>query len=284
MRRTLPIALLALLTVTLAACSGELDLVSVPTATPTLTEMPPTATPTFIPSVTPLPTATATPLPTATPQELTATPAEDGQASEPADAATVPGGEVVDAAIDKLERIYITTFDDGWPTLEDEQSKLYVDGGLLVFELGLNTRRYLETTVIDEADIVAEVEATPSTCPEGGGYGMFFRLSDENNYYALTIFCDGRVAVYARVDGALSDPLLEATLPDGIDAAAGSHLIRLGALGEQFTVHMDGQFVGSFGSDLLDSGDVALYASTTGGGTLRVAFDNLGVWTAIGSE
>jgi len=285
MRHILLIPFLAALTTVLMACSSVMSLISTPTATLTPTDVPPTATQTFIPTVTALPTTTPTPLPTETPELPTPTPGESDPASGPSED-TVPElpGESVNAAIDKLERIYVTTFDDGWPVLEDEQSKLFADSGLLIFELGLNTRRYLETTVLDEPDFVAEVEATPSICPEGGGYGLFFRLEDENSYYALTFFCDGRVTVYARDAGALVGPLLDATVPSSIDPATGSHLIRVGALGNQFTVHIDGQPVGSFESDLLDSGDVALYASTAAGGTLRVAFDNLGVWTAIVGE
>ena len=58
----------------------------------------------------------------------------------------------------------------------------------------------------------------------------------------------------------------------------------IGVLRTLFTVHIDGQPVGSFESDLIKSGDVALYASTAASSTLRVAFDNLSVWTAIGTE
>lgn len=172
-------------------------------------------------------------------------------------------------------------FSSGWPTFEDTSARLYPANGQYIFDLGLGALRYLATAAIDRADLYAQVEATPDECPSGGGYGLFFRFKDVDNYYALTVFCDGRVTVYLRTGGTLNpDPLLDTTLPAGL-SAVGPQTHRLGILtqGSDFTIYFDDQVVGSFSSEARKRGDIALYAVSPRDARLVVAFDNLEVWS-----
>ncbi len=259
-----------------------------PTATLPPTPIPPTATSTSLPppTVTPFPTATLpppptpTPLPTSEEGEGTAEPtaseatpvAENATATLPATQATIP---------QKDELILVADFSSGWPTFEDVAARLYPANGQYVFDLGAGALRYLTTAAIDRADLYVQVEVTPDKCPSGGGYGLFFRFKDADNYYALTVFCDGRVTVYLRAGGTLNpDPFLDTTLPNGL-SAVGPQTHRLGVLtsGSTFTIYFDDHVVGSFSSEARKKGDIALYAVSPRDARLVVAFDNLEVWS-----
>ncbi len=215
--------------------------------------------------------ATATPTVTVTPGEAlpTSTPESAGQ----------PGRLAADVPRDSL--IFITGFEQGWPTIDEPNARISVSGNEYLFEIGPNALRYLTTTVVNAVDMYTQVQATPQDCPSGAGYGLFFRLADASNYYAVTFFCDNRVTVFARSGGSLqAEPLVESALPGSLNVAERvAHVLGILARGSDFTVYFDGQAVATFSSDLHARGDVAIYAVSPPNGVLRVAFDNLEVWT-----
>jgi hypothetical protein len=177
--------------------------------------------------------------------------------------------------------IYSADFYQGWPTIEDVDASLRPEAGQYIFEIRRSALRYISTTRGDQSNYYAQVEITPQTCPIGGGYGLLFHYQDANNYYALTIFCSGTVTVYSRSEGQLSSaPLLETSVPAGLDPAS-SQMRTIGVISDDssFTILVDNLTLGAFSSELLTSGDIALYAASQGGSPLVVAFDNLVVRT-----
>lgn len=265
--------LLSLAVLGLAACSTRAAATPapLPTSTPPPTLVVPSPTPTF------LPPPTMTPYPTATPGGLIAV--APRSALQP----TEPGAEtsIDPPGVDRSSLIFTTGFSQGWPTIEDGEALIRYEDGDYVFDLEPGNLRFLTTTLVDARDFYAELQATPDRCPAGGGYGMFARYADANNYYALTVYCDNRVTVLARVDGALQEePLVSAPLPDGVDAASPVlHVVGLWAKGDEFAIYFDGREVTTFTSDLHDRGDVGVMATSAPSGALRVAFGDLGVWT-----
>lgn len=262
-----------------------------PTETAVPTPIPATATPTPLPEPTATPSPTATPLPTATPQptatptpesDETAGPPEGNETEEPQPEETqtlVPTPQAVD--FERVELIYVSDFSSGWPTFEDAGARLYVANGQYVFDLGPGSLRYVTTTRLEQRDMYAQVEVTPDQCPEGGGYGLFVRYKDQDNYYALTVFCDNRVTVYVRDDGVLNTtPLLSTTLPGGLSAGGPTtHTLGVLTYGDDVAVIFDGQTAGSFTSEARKRGDIALYAASPSSARMLVAFDNLEVWS-----
>jgi hypothetical protein len=268
----------------LAACSAAPQ-ASLPTATPAPTQVIPAATATHLPppTVTPYPTATpgglpvdpATPEPTlaassTAPAEPSASPAEPQATATPTPARNDGRGE-------PLVEI---TFDRGWPTIQDDQASISLVDGVYRFEIGANARRYVTTGAINATDVYFEIQARPEACPDGGGYGLFFRFVDDENYYALTFFCDNRATVYARSGGDLiGEPLVNTRLRTGLDASSSApHTIGVSAQGDRFSITFDGQSVANFTSGLHAQGDIALYATSQQTGTLVVEFDDLMVW------
>lgn len=271
------------LAILLVACSRTPPSTPLPTATLAPTRVPPTATPS------PLPPPTVTPYPTATPgasptQEPSSTSGDETpQATALAETAATPSAEPSQTSqgIERGEVILTSDFSRGWPTLEDASAKIYIENGGYVFDLGVNARRYVNTSSLNRDDFLAQVQVTPQACPAGGGYGLFFRFQDEGNYYALTVFCDGRVTVFERAGGRLNTtPLLDASLPDGLSAVGpDTHIVGVAAQGESFTMYFDGQPIGAFTSETHGRGGLAIYAVSAVDSPLRVVFDNLEVWT-----
>ncbi len=276
MPRRLMVAIVFLvLGVIVTACGSPEQAAALPTTTPAPVRGSPTPTATFLPppTVTPFPTAAPGRSPDGVPRPPLAASATQ-TAPHPA-----PDGPPV--RLEPGQLIFTTGFDQGWPTIDEATAKIRPAGGAYLFEIGPNALRYLSTTAVDVADMYAQVEVLPESCPSSGGYGLFFRMADAGNYYALTIFCDNRLTVFARSAGALvGDALVDTNLPDGLDAAAPvTHNLSILAEGSSFTVCFDGQAAASFTSDLHARGDVAVYAVSPADDVLRVAFDNLKVWT-----
>ena len=274
-RRLTAAIVFLVLGVVVTACGNPEQAAALPTATPAPVRNSPTPTATFLPppTVTPFPTAALGRSPDSAPSPPLAASATQ--------TASRPALDSLPIRLEPGQLIFTTGFDQGWPTIDEAIARIRPVGGAYLFEVGPNALRYLNTTALDVADTYTQIEAVPESCPLGGGYGLFFRMADAGNYYALTIFCDNRLTVFARSAGALvGNALVDATLPDGLDAAA-PVTPRLGILadGSRFTVYFDGQAAASFTSDLHARGDVAVYAVSPPAGVLRVAFDNLKVWT-----
>lgn len=258
-----------------AGCTAVPAAVSGPPASTLVPTQPqPTATATF------LPPPTVTPYPTATPGGEAVLPATGEAGARDAGADSPDAAPRTDLAVG--EQIFYSTFDSGWPTVEEEGVEVFLERGGYVFALGRDAMNYVNTTSVNAANTFTEVEVVPEACPAGGGYGLFFRFRDAGNYYALTIFCDRRVTVFTRVNGALvPEPVVDVTLPSGLDpASGGAHTVGVLARGTSFALYFDGQSVTTFNDDRHSQGDVAVYAVSPRRSEMRVTFDNLGVWTA----
>ena len=292
------LAILMILTglvVGLTACSGSAPTQSLPTATLAQTDAPaqPTATPQPPPTVTPFPTGTPLPTPTPTPETEEAAIEGNDETNEAesdtpevtsAPTASTDEGSATASDFERGDRRYSTDFSSGWPTLDDTASdsqSATVDGAD-TFDLAVNRQWVVATTVLTIDDFIAEVDVTPDTCPEGAGYGLFFRYVDGDNYFALTFFCGGRVTVFARSGGVLvQPPLLDMSLPDGLDASStDTHQITVAARGSEFAIMFDGEIIGGFSSELHAEGDLALYAVSGSTAGMQIAFDNLEVYRA----
>ncbi len=268
-RPTLTLLSLLPVLLLLAGCGGApvAGLGGLPTATPPPTEPIPEPTATFLPA------PTVTPFPTATPGGAVASTGLIGAG----------GGDVTPAIERPLgELVFSSGFEAGWPTVSEGGVQVSLEDGGYVFALAADAMTVQNSSAVDAANLYAQVEVTPQACPPGGGYGMFFRMRDEGNYYALTFFCDGRVTVFARSGSMLvPDPILDVTLPAGLSASsAGVHTIGVLANGSRIEVFFDGQSIAVATDTRHTRGDVAVYAVSPRSSDLRVVFDNLGVWAA----
>jgi hypothetical protein len=302
-RLTLALTVLGL-ALALAACGEE----SAPESAilPTATAQPTQAMPT--PTETPLPPPTVTSFPTVTPRseapdDLPAeTPEPEESSEEPAPTAdseeqptveeasaqptetpaptSVPNDDgLPGVSIDRM--IFTADFYQGWPTIDESNVLIRLVDGEYLFEVGPTDDARVQTTAVNQRDAYVQVEVIPKSCPEGTGYGLIFRYVDDDNYYLATISCDNRVTAVSRTDGSFGGgTLVDDDLPAGLDATSEEvHTLGVLSEGDAHTLYLDDQLVGSFEDAQHEQGDVALHAISRGTGVIRVAFDNLEVWT-----
>jgi len=287
----------------LSGCLAADATPALPTATALPTQAVPTATATFLPP----PTVTSYPSPTMRGAEgiVIAPPAD-----VPTDAAGAPAApaapDVQDTAvpvatatpvpteaptltptlafinlpsgISLANSLYSTNF-DGWPAFNDPTAKSSFSGGVYHFDMGPFDGRFLNTTALNADNIYIQLDVTPGTCPEKAGYGVMFHFKDASNYYLLTVFCDNTYTAVAKVAGSVQ-ALNYGNLPSGLDAKSSeTHHLGVLANGNQFTMYLEGQPIGSFTDNQFPRGDVAIYASSQGGKVLKIDFEGLKIWS-----
>jgi hypothetical protein len=303
-RLTLSLTVLGL-AFALVACGGrsEPESAILPTATAPPTQPVPT------PTETPLPPPTVTSFPTVTPRstepdDLTAGPSGPGEGGDeptptlnageqptagetatplptnrPAPTSAPNGSSLPGVSRDRM--IFAADFYQGWPTIDESNVLIRLVDGQYLFEVGPTDAARVQTTAVNQRDAYVQVEVTPRSCPEEAGYGLIVRYVDDDNYYLTTISCDNRVTAVARVAGSFSGgALVDNALPAGLDATSQqTHILGVLSEGDSHTLYFDDQVVGSFEDARHEQGDVALHAISRGTGVIRVAFDNLEVWT-----
>jgi hypothetical protein len=197
----------------------------------------------------------------------------------PAPTSAPAGGGLPGVSRDRM--IFAADFYQGWPTIDESNVLIRLMDGQYLFEVGPTDAARVQTTAVNQRDAYVQVEVTPRACPEEAGYGLIVRYVDDDNYYLTTISCDNRVTAVARVAGSFSGgTLLDDALPAGLDAASPqTHILGVLSQGDSHTLYFDDQVVGSFEDSRHEQGDVALHAISRGTGVIRVAFDNLEVWT-----
>lgn len=281
MRKFTGMCFILMTTVLIAGCLADQSADILPTATPLPTAIIATITPT------PTPLPTVTPFPTGNGVAATTDRSEDSvgeDISETTPSATsLARPTTAPPAASSASRgrvIYSTDFSQGWPTMDEPTASLGLADGRYVFEVGPFDGRYITTTVVSESVYLAEVDVHPEVCPAKGGFGLLFNYADSANYYAFTVYCDNRLTVVGRQNGALFGVGVEgASLPGGLTASGGgAHLIAVMAKNGAFTLYFDDQVVATFSDDRVPAGDIAVYATSQGGEAVRVGFDNLTVY------
>jgi len=178
---------------------------------------------------------------------------------------------------------YLATFDQPgtWGVgRSDEVEGQVVDG---VYSMRVMASHGMFTATAGEsfADGVFEVEATQVEGPLNNGFGLVFRVSD-NNYYALEISGDGYVWIgycqqqcrseaVALVGG---DWFRSATIKTGLYE---TNLLRVVADGPSMSFFVNGVQVGRASDGRLTEGDIGVMVETLGEPGVHVVFDNFKV-------
>jgi hypothetical protein len=174
--------------------------------------------------------------------------------------------------------LYSTSF-QGWPTANDSTAKISFTDGLYQFEISRDAR-YYTTLALKQRDMYVQMEVTPKQCPSKAlvGYGLMFRYVDEGNYYLFTIFCHKSFTIGGKEGGSIFGN--RGTLPGALDpTSSGAHQVAILARGDDYTLYFDKKSVGTFQANNHQQGDVGIYAMSQADEAIRVAFDNLKVWT-----
>lgn len=180
---------------------------------------------------------------------------------------------------------YLETFDSpgNWRTGDDVDVEGDVRDG--VFDLLVKADDMLIWTTAGKefSNGVYEVEATQVDGPLDNGYGMLFRVDDENDdFYLFEISGDGFVWIGRYRNGGdeeiqplVSDNWIESpAVNQGLKI---TNKLRIEAEGANLIFYVNEQEVGRVTDNTFSKGDIGLMVQTLGAGGVHVQFDNFSV-------
>ncbi len=122
-------------------------------------------------------------------------------------------------------------------------------------------------------NFVAEVYTRWLSGAFGGDYGLRFRQTGNEDYYAFYIRNDGRYVVSKQIGGNWFE--VTSAFTPAIDRAGGVNLLRVEALDNQLRFFINGQYLVDVATEVKSVGDFELVAIRPEGTEwLEVAFDN----------
>jgi hypothetical protein len=127
-------------------------------------------------------------------------------------------------------------------------------------------------------DVRIEVDVTRLDGPEENEFGLICRYRDDRNFYLFTAGSDGYYSLSKFVQGEfefLGEQ--EYVYHEAIRRENGTNHMRLDCVGDTLKAFINGQEVGWFQDDDLNSGDVGLAAGTFTESGADLLFDNFTV-------
>jgi TolB-like protein len=121
-------------------------------------------------------------------------------------------------------------------------------------------------------DFVYEAEARWVEGEEDFGYGILFRVQDDDNYYLFDITQTGYFKLDKKVDGNYSD--ITSWEPTSAINTAGKNILKVEALGKNITLYINNFKVKEVVDGTFHSGEFGFFA----GGNVHAAFDNVKIY------
>lgn len=189
------------------------------------------------------------------------------------------------ASCSSAEEAYLETFDSPqtWRVASDSNVVGFVDNGVYDFTVLADQLTFWTTAGKSFADGIYEVEATQRQGPIDNGYGMIFRVDDENdNFYSFQISGDGYVWIgrYRQGGTEEAEPMIEdwwfpsEAVNQGVDQ---TNKLRVMAEGQNMIFFVNDTEVGRVSDASFAKGDIGLMVRTLGLGGVNVQFDNFSV-------
>jgi hypothetical protein len=170
-----------------------------------------------------------------------------------------------------------------WRIEEDADVSGQIQNG--VYDLHVKTADLFIWTTAGEdfGDGIYEVEATPVEGPLNNGYGMLFRVDDDNdNFYVFEISSDGFIWIGRMQNGGRTErqPIVgnwwfeSDAVRQGLNV---TNRLKVRAEGANMIFYVNDREVGRVTDDTFQRGDIGLMVETFGIGGVRVHFDNFSV-------
>jgi tetratricopeptide (TPR) repeat protein len=175
-----------------------------------------------------------------------------------------------------------STPEGGWIEASDLQSvKKYENGQ---YHILVNARELFiwSTAGQDFADFMVEVEATQVSGPNDNGYGLLFRLQDEQHFYRFDISGDGFYLLSRRLENQWVT-LIDWTASPFIHKGQATNRLKVICQGSQISLYVNNRHLTDFSDVSYSHGDIGLFAGTLSQGGVHISFDNLKVWAPEGT-
>lgn len=170
-----------------------------------------------------------------------------------------------------------------WRTGSDSDVDGAVQDGVYDFLVKADDMVIWTTAAQDFGDAIYEVEATQVGGPDNNGYGMLFRVDDENDhFYLFEISGDGFVWIgrYRSGGDEEAEPLVGDWWFESDAVKQGpnqTNRLKVEAEGANMIFYVNDQEVGRVTDDAFKRGDIGLLVRTLGEGDVHVQFDNFTV-------
>lgn len=229
-----------------------------PAPLPTDTPQPPTQTPTSTTVWFP-PTATFTPLPTS----------------------TLPITPTVSISAVYGELLLADNFEDPkqWATGRTGSGSIGVQNNELTLAIS-RPNGYLSSLRAGTklGNFYAEITVSPTLCREGDEYGLLLRVSPGEDFYRLSLTCDGQIRLDKYYQGKASSP--RALTPSGAVPRGAPSQTRLGVLadGKNLSFYINGEYQFTVRDPSLLAGGLGVFARANGDSAVTVNFSELAVY------
>lgn len=180
---------------------------------------------------------------------------------------------------------YTETFDDAgtWRAASDSNVSGEVANGVYDFTVLADQLTFWTTAGESFSNGIYQVEATQIAGPIDNGYGMIFRVDDENdNFYSFQISGDGFVWIGRYQGGGEieADPIVGDWWIESRAIKTGlgeTNTLKVNAEGQNMIFFVNDVEVGRVSDPSFAQGDIGLMVRTLGLGGVNVQFDNFTV-------
>lgn len=182
---------------------------------------------------------------------------------------------------------YEETFDNpgNWVIETSPEAETAIVDGRYHFLLKSDNRLHWSTAGLTFGDGIYEVEATQLDGPLDNGYGMIFRVQDDNQtFYALEVSGDGYVRISRfcseeKCDDPEQGVMAEGWFPsEAVNAGLNAmNRLRVRAEAGNMIFFVNEQEVGRVTDNELRRGDIGVIVEPLGEGGILIAFDNFRV-------
>jgi len=164
----------------------------------------------------------------------------------------------------------------GWDDFSVQSGSVHYVGGEYRIEVYPDGYYIWGNPYLHFTDVIISVDARLINSAGDGGYVVFCRYQDEDNFYALEVGEDGYFAIWKLQAGEFYT-IVPWDVADVIPTDGSPITITAACVGDTLTLAVDGVVVAQGYDDAFSSGDVGLAAGTWENGDLAIAYDNFTV-------
>lgn len=201
-------------------------------------------------------------------------------------AISLPGCGLLTASPQPGSVLFHDDFSDpatGWDRYRDAQYAAGYDRGEYRITVFSPDTHAWARPGLSFSNVWVEVDVTKVAGPDNNSFGVLCGYQDSSNFYFLLISSDGYAGIGTLQDGSRRMLTGDAMLPSPLGRLQGANHLRVGCLGDQLELNVNGTSVAQASAGELVKGDVGLFAGTYEQGNLEIVFDNFMVVEGTGS-
>lgn len=143
-----------------------------------------------------------------------------------------------------------------WTLSPPDQAQFYGQG-LLLDDNIFNEHAGAKAGLVYD-DFILNVKARWAGGAIGGAYGIRFRLTEDNSFYAFYVHNDGRYTIARQVRTANNWVVFSNEYTDALETTGGVNTLQIEAEGDLFRFFINDTYIGTLRDDRIEQGDIEL--------------------------